>query len=123
MSSMENEPKVLTVICNHKIMGYIAVRENHVRENSGRRIIGDFSPGPDYVEFQSLCELMAEWEQKFVKSSQVDYAGEIDPYWAWDKWMEAIQQLDSLGLEISELSNAVEELSIDRKGEVVMFLL
>lgn len=123
MMSMEIQPSVLTIICHHKILGYVTVRENHLRENKGRRIIGTFSPGLDYGEFQALCELMAEWEHKFVESSKISYQGDIDPYWAWDKWMEAIRQLHSLGLSISELPYEIEELSIDRQGEVVIYLL
>ena len=92
----------ITIVCNAKILGHISVQEHNAQ-----RISGQFSPGADYAEFAAYFDAMAYWSEQFDESREDDYAGAIDPYWAWDKWSEAGAQLTELGMTIPELDIAI----------------
>lgn len=109
----------LTIRCAGQILGRINVRLQNERENGGHRFVGDFVPGDDYAQFAPLCERMMEWERRMSES--LHDGDNTDPYWVWDRWMEAIEALGALGLEIVELARPIEEFSLDENGEATVY--
>ena len=108
---------ILTIACSNKILGHVSVQEHNAQ-----RISGQFSRGADYAEFAAYFETMTYWSEQFDLSRKDNYAGEIDPYWAWDKWSEAGAQLTELGLTIPELDTAIREFSFQYGGRAVIFV-